>query len=77
MKILRDFVETHYGGALMSVCHFRPPFFYINRCLVIVFLGAGCVKSVGHQGALATSGLCQVGGEAEERLVHCGSCVKG
>lgn len=41
----------------------------------LLFIRAWCVKSVGHQGALATSGLCQVGGEAEERPVHCGSLL--
>lgn len=48
----------------------------LNPCMLIV-LWAGCIKSVGHQGGLATSGPCQVGGEVEERPVHCGSCVKG
>lgn len=50
--------------------------FYIGSDFVQL-IGPAVFKSGGHQGALATPGRCQVGGGAEERLVHCGSCVKG
>ena len=63
---------------LFYVCSRRyTPHLATKQVTCLFILGSGCVKSVGHQGPLATSGLYQVVGVAEEKLVHCGSCVKG